>query len=140
MKLGTAIRRWTWELPQSLLGFILKGFYKKTLLRVIEYGDQKVYIYDEFPGGISLGYYTLIDYNRKDLENNITRMSFKRSVKHESGHGIQSKYLGPLYLPTVGILSASWNLVYRVLSKFSNISYYWFFVEKSADKLGKVER
>lgn len=140
MKLGTTIRRWTWELPQSLLGFILKGFYKKTLLKVVEYGDQKVYIYDKFPGGISLGYYTLIDYNRKDVENGVTRMSFKKSIKHESGHGIQSKYLGPLYLPTVGILSASWNLVYRVLSKFSNISYYWFFVEKSADKLGKVER
>lgn len=140
MKIGTTIRRWTWELPQSLLGFILKGFYKKTLLKVIEYGDQKVYIYDKFPGGISLGYYTLIDYNRKDVENGVTRMSFKKSIKHESGHGIQSKYLGPLYLPTVGILSASWNLVHRVLSKICNISYYWFFIEKSANKLGKVER
>lgn len=64
----TKLRKWTWELPQSLLGLILLQFYKKTLLKTFYYKDQKVYIYDKFPGGISLGYYILVDYNREHLD------------------------------------------------------------------------
>ena len=140
MKTLTKIRRWTWEFPQSLLGLILLPFYKKTLLRVIEYGDQKVYIYDKFPGGVSLGYYTLIDYNKTDWNPNRGIERLKEGIKHESGHGIQSKWLGPLYLFTVGLLSGCHNIICRI-KDYYNIpyDYYSFFVEKSANKLGGVE-
>lgn len=99
MKTIIKIRRWTWEFPQSLLGAILLPFYNKTRLKTFTYKDQEVYIYDKFPGGISLGYYVLLDYNRYDWNNNNIRISLKNSIKHEAGHGIQSKWLGPLYLP-----------------------------------------
>lgn len=49
----TLLRRWTWELPQSLLGAILLPFYESTRLKTIEYNNQKIYIYDKFPGGVS---------------------------------------------------------------------------------------
>lgn len=135
------LRRWTWELPQSLLGAILLLFYRKTELKVIEYNNQIVHIYDKFPGGISLGYYILVDYNRKDLNNNIVRQSLKNNIKHESGHGIQSKYLGPLYLPFIGILSGCHNIIHRIKRHYHKASnYYSFFTESWADKLGGVVR
>lgn len=141
MKALTRIRRWTWELPQSLLGLLLLPFYKKTLLKIFEYEEQKVYIYDKFPGGISLGYYILVDYNRKDWNNKLIRQSLKKSIRHESGHGIQSKWLGPFYLLTVGILSGVHNIICRIKNYYGiGYDYYKFFIERQADKLGKVKR
>ena len=132
MKTLTKVRRWTWELPQSLLGLLLLSFYKKTLLKVFEYEGQEVYIYDKFPGGISLGYYILVDYNRKDWNNKLIRQSLKNSIKHESGHGIQSKWLGPLYLFTVGVLSGSHNIICRIKDYFDiGYNYYKFFADRS---------
>lgn len=141
MKTIVKIRRWTWEFPQSLLGAILLLFYEKTRLKTFEYKNQSVYIYDKFPGGISLGYYILLDYNRFDWNNNYIRLSLKESVKHESGHGVQSKYLGWLYLPIVGILSGTHNLICRWKQKHGiKYNYYKFFIEAWADKLGGVKR
>lgn len=141
MKWYTKLRRWTWELPQSLLGAILLPFYEKTRLKTFEYKGQQVYIYDKFPGGISLGYYVLIDYDRYSWNNHYIRISLKNSVKHESGHGIQSKWLGPLYLPIVGLLSGCHNIICRIKNYYhKSYDYYKFFVEKSADKLGGVKR
>ena len=111
MKTIIKIRRWTWEFPQSLLG------------------------------AISLGYYVLLDYNRYDWDNNNIRISLKNSIKHEAGHGIQSKWLGPLYLPFVGLLSGLHNLnCRRKRKKGIPYDYYKFFVEAWADKLGGVKR
>lgn len=135
------IRRWTWEFPQSLLGAILLPFYEKTRLKTFKYRGQQVYIYDKFPGGISLGYYVLLDYNRYDWNNKTIRISLKNSIKHEAGHGVQSKWLGPLYLPTVGLLSGGHNIICRIKDYYNkSYDYYKFFVEKNADKLGGVER
>jgi hypothetical protein len=135
------IRRWTWEFPQSLLGAILLPFYEKTRLKTFEYRDQEVYIYDKFSGGISLGYYILLDYNRYDWNNKNIRLSLKNSIKHEAGHGVQSKWLGPLYLPTVGLLSGCHNIICRIKDHYhKRYDYYKFFVERSADKLGGVVR
>lgn len=135
------IRRWTWELPQSVLGLCLLPIYKKTLLKSFEYKDQKIYIYDKFPGGISLGYFSLLDYNKVDWNNRVIRDRLKNSIKHEYGHSIQSKMLGPLYLLTVGILSGIHNIICRIKDKkHIPYNYYKFFVESWADKLGGVIR
>lgn len=136
----TKIRRWTWEFPQSLLGLILLPFYKKTLLRKIEYKGQKFYIYDKFPGGISLGYYSLVDYNRTSWNLSIGKMKLKNNIKHESGHGIQSEYFGPLYLPFVGLLSGIHNIIHKIKKKMGmKGDYYRFFIEAWANKLGGVD-
>ena len=131
MNFITKVRRWTWELPQSLLGLILIPFYKDSFMRKELYKDQWVYIYEKFPGGISLGNYQLVKYGR----------GMTTIIKHEYGHCIQSKYLGPLYLPIIGVCSSIHNLVCRI-KKYKKIpyNYYSFWTEKWADKLGEVKR
>lgn len=129
------IRRWSWEFPQSLLGAILLPFWKRYEIEKGEYLDQKVHLYNKFPGGISLGYYILIKKSRCGDKYTL------RSIQHEHGHGIQSKYLGPLYLFIIGIPSIVHNIIYRIKKKrHIRCNYYDFYTEKSADKLGGVER
>ena len=110
-----------WTLPQSLVGLTL----------VIMYGlsfktkYKSAYIYDKFPAeGISLGYFIFFD----DYEYTVSEVD----IKHEYGHFVQSLIFGPLYLLVIGISS---ELNYRF--GFSE-SYYDFWTEKWADKLGGV--
>lgn len=111
-----------WQLPQNLLGLIillfLKGEQKHNLNGINFYYSNKFY------GGISLGRYII-------LSNN-----WENSVKHEYGHCIQSKILGPLYLLIVGLPS----ITHAWLCKCRTHSYYDYWCEKWADKLGKVKR
>ena len=140
------IRYWTWELPQTLLGISLLMFYEKTRLKTFRYKDHDVYIYDKFPGGISLGKYILLDYNRWDYNNNIIRQSLKDSVKHEYGHTCDSAWQGPFYLLFTGLLSSTWLIVRRIINKYRAkknlplLNYYWFITERRADNLGSVIR
>lgn len=131
----TTLRQWTYELPQTLLGYILTKIYSKKLNSIGEYASAKVYTYDDFPGGISLGRYILVQDVSWWPEYQDT------IIKHEFGHCIQSKYLGWLYLPIIGICSGLHRLTYKWRMKQGWIkSYYDYWTEKSADKLGGVKR
>jgi hypothetical protein len=57
-------------------------------------------------------------------------------IAHESGHVLQSKYLGPLYLFIIGIPSLLWAATHRWIAPKK--SYYWFYTEKLANRLGGV--
>ena len=119
-----------WQLPQNLLGLILRAIYrqKNSLL----YKDKIIRVCESFPGGISLGNTLIISkfpYNKPTW--NI--------VKHEWGHTRQSLYLGPLYLIIIGIPSGLWALIHKYNPEKPN-EYYTFFTEKWADKLGNVKR
>jgi hypothetical protein len=138
MKLLTKIRRWTWELPQTLIGACMYPFYKKRILKTVEYGDTKVHFVKYFPGGISLGYYVYISWDGKSQLNNSIK---KNTIKHEClGHGTQSKWLGPLYLIIIGIPSIIWAGLYGSIIPYTRNGYYKFYTEKSADKLAGVIR
>ncbi len=136
--------RWIWEFPQCLLGVILILVYKKTLMKKITYKDSTVYIYDKFPGGISLGQYIHVDFSKLNKNKEWARESLKQSVKHEYGHTHDSKWQGPLYLIITGLCSSGWLLIRRIHNKFceegKKWNYYWFFTERRADKFGEVER
>lgn len=60
---------------------------------------------------ISLGNYMIFD-----LDSPITC----NKIKHERGHQLQSKYLGPLYLFVIGFPSAIGN----ILNRFIKFDYY----------------
>lgn len=121
------ILSYLWELPQNLIGLGLSFIYKYDEL--IPYGNKQIRYCKKFPGGISLGNYVFIGTKKKDI------------IKHEYGHTIQSKLLGPLYLFIIGIPSIVWASIYgtKLVPETKN-GYYKFYTEKWADKLGQVER
>lgn len=133
MNLST-LRHFTWELPQTLLGYILTKIYKGKLIKVEDYNRARVHYYKRFPGGISLGRYILV-------RNSTHTKTREKLVKHEFGHCVQSKYLGWLYLPIIGVCSGLHNLTFNWRNKKGWIkSYYDYWTEKWADKLGGVKR
>lgn len=121
------ILSYLWELPQNLIGLGLSFIYKYDEL--IPYGNKQIRYCKKFPGGISLGNYVFVGTKKKDI------------IKHEYGHTIQSKLLGPLYLFIIGIPSIVWASIYgtKLVPETEN-GYYKFYTEKWADKLGQVER
>ena len=84
----------------------------------------------EFPnkyGSVSLGMFIFV--------NNITDI---KTIKHEYGHCRQSNYLGWLYLIIIGLPSIIWAGCFERYRKKHNISYYAFYTERWANKLGGV--
>ena len=122
-----------WQLPQNLVGLAVKMICKAT--RYSTYEDAKVYSWN-INGGISLGNYIFVPY--KNVNPNTYQV--QQYIKHEYGHCIQSKYLGPLYLFVIGIPSFIWANCFNKYRTKHNKSYYWFYTEKWADKLGGVKR
>ena len=111
-----------WQLPQHLLGLLLLLYYKGEERHNL-YG-VKFYYCKGFGGGISLGEYIIIG------------SKWEKGIRHEWGHSIQSKILGWLYLPIVGL----WSGLHCAFCKCIKHSYYDIWCEKWADKLGGVNR
>lgn len=113
-----------WQLPQNLVGLlfllVLKGETRHRL------GSIRFYFLDTFPGGITLGEYILVG-TRQEL-----------TVRHEYGHVLQSRMLGPLYLLVIGLPSVLWAWLHRYIAP--DKSYYWFYTERWADRLGRGKR
>ena len=124
-----------WQLPQNLLGLLLLAIYGR-VVPINFRGDgwrshlpsSMLYFIDGFPGGISLGRYILVS-GRSFTDSKVWY--------HERGHSIQSMILGPLYLFVVGLPSLLWADWWN---PGRNVSYYWFYTERWADKLGGVDR
>lgn len=115
-----------WQLPQMLLGLLLRQIYKGN---DSQYEDAIVRRSTKMQGGISLGKYIII-----------SQWSGKKTVQHEYGHGIQSKRWGWLYLPVIGLSSITWAGLYGTVIESSPNGYYKFWTERRADKLGGVTR
>lgn len=122
MKNFKNILLYTWQLPQNLLGLLLRTIFKGY---DSEYKDVIVRRSTHMPGGISLGRYIIIN-----------QWSTDKTVMHEYGHCIQSRKLGWFYLLLVGLPS----ILHAALCKCRNHSYYDVYPEKWADKLGGVNR
>ena len=115
-----------WQLPQNLLGLALRLFYKGN---DSIYEDAIVRRSTKMLGGISLGKYIII-----------SQWAKKATVMHEYGHCRQSRYLGWLYLLVIGIPSLVWAGLYGWVIDTKKHSYYDFYTEKNANKLGGVKR
>jgi len=125
-----------WQLPQNLIGSLLVKLFKCEKSRITHNGWVINYYFAEnFLGGVSLGKYIIV-------RGKVSR----ETIQHENGHCKQSKYLGPLYLPVIGIYSAVFcNLWSRAFHKKWAIKehqkwYYNRWTEKWADKLGGARR
>ena len=80
-----------WQLPQNIIGLFIILFINGEVKH--KFNNITYYYYDPFPGGISLGNYLILG------------SQHSQSIKHEYGHAIQSRLLGPLYLLIIGIPS-----------------------------------
>lgn len=119
-----------WQLPQNLLGLVLRLFYKAE--NTLDYKGTTVRINRSFPGGISLGDTVFLS----EYPHNKASWA---DVKHEYGHSIQSRWLGWLYLIVIGLPSLCGNIFDRLFDMGSQ----WYYDqpwEKWADWLGGVDR
>jgi len=127
MKKFLNIVLWIWQFPQNLLGLFFILFLKPEFS--IVFRTSKIYYSTEMRGGISLGHYIFLNdrYWEKGGDSEL----------HEYGHGRQSIYLGPLYLFVIGIPSILWAAWWN---EDRGVSYYSFYTERLADRLGGVNR
>ena len=119
--------RTLWELPQNILGFIVKSICRTQLYTA--YKDATVY-YWKIDGGLSLGKYIFLPCDPV-LDHYL--------LKHEYGHTLQSKRLGWLYLLVIGLPSLIWASCFRKYRAKTGKSYYSFYTESWANKLGQED-
>lgn len=119
---------WIWQLPQNICGIFYKYISKNNRIACIENEYSRLVnaeVYLQRTGGaVTLGKYIFVCQNFTDKEE---------TIKHECGHVLQSKILGPLYITVIGIRS----LIHACLHDkvCSNDNYYHFFTERWANKL-----
>lgn len=114
---------YTWQLPQNLVGLAYM-IYLRGEKMVFTQKSIEFYLCPTISGGVSFGSYIFIS----------TNSAMRESVyDHEFGHCIQSRILGPLYLPLVGLASGIHCLVHDGKS-----NYYDFWTERWANNLGKI--
>ena len=118
--------RYIWQLPQNLLGLLLRAVYRGT---DTEYEGAMVRRSCKMQGGISLGRYIIV-----------SQFASKTTVMHEYGHCLQSRSLGWLYLLVIGLPSIVWAGLYGTVVKPTKNGYYRFYTERWADRLGGVKR
>lgn len=115
--------QWTWGFPQTLLGFIV---FLMNLGRPHSTYRGCVTTKWRNKGSMGMGMFLFLG-----CDNPQVRV-------HEYGHSVQSLFLGPLFLPVMGIPSILWcNLpCCRRLRKEKGVSYYRFYPESNANALG----
>lgn len=127
MKKIAEILLYLWQLPQNLVGLLVFAVVRDGTR--IDDGTGTLLLFSpRMRGGISLGRYVII------ADRYVT--DFK-VWDHELGHAKQSKILGWLYLPVIGLPSLLWAAWWN---EDRGISYYSFYTERWADHLGNVQR
>ena len=124
MKKLLKIITFIWCLPQTLLAVILKTAYrakpeKDSGVKICRYKSDFCF---------SLGEYLFI-------ADDVDKDSFL--FRHELGHTVQSRLLGPLYLPLIALPSMIWCHLFGAYRKKKGINYYSFYTEKWANRLSE---
>lgn len=105
----------TWELPQSLLALVAKAVLKA---RPLDCNGRFRFVFKSSRlSSFSLGEFIFFNEVHTYLK------SWNLVQKHEHGHSIQSRILGPLYLLLIGLPSFTWNLVSQHSDFFSKHYY-----------------
>jgi hypothetical protein len=127
-----------WEAPQCLLGAALLGAVRaRGGVAGLEWDQGRLFA--RTPGiGISLGLFVFWfdEGNRYFRGDPLMR-------RHEHGHTFQSRWLGPLYLPLVGVpstLRAAYAVLHREVTGRRWQGYYDGYPESWADRLGGISR
>lgn len=117
-----------WCLPQNILGLIVLAFMKLQHAKTERYKDTFLTKWKYSSGG-SIGCFIFVPENTDE-----------KIIKHEYGHYLDSNCLGPLYLPIIFLPSFAWVAFFKKYREKNNISYYDFYTERRADRLGEVNK
>ena len=118
-----------WQLPQHIVALIYFGYLVMMCkdLGVDSRYKQAVVIPCIMRGAVTLGNYVFVGLTSE----------YRKTVKHELGHTIQSKILGPLYLIVIGIPSITYCGLRRLFPSLRKKNYYNFYTEKWANNLSE---
>ena len=118
-----------WQLPQHLLAILYIGYLVMMCkdLGVDSRYKQAIVIPCVMRGAVTLGCYVFVGLNSE----------YRKIVKHELGHTIQSKILGPLYLIVIGIPSITYCGLRRIFPSLRKKNYYNFYTERWANNLSE---
>ena len=118
-----------WQLPQHIVALIYFGYLVMMCkdLGVDSRYKQATVIPCIMRGAVTLGNYVFVGLNS----------DYRETVKHELGHTIQSKILGPLYLIVIGIPSITYCGLRRIFPSLRKKNYYNFYTEKIANYLSE---
>ena len=118
-----------WQLPQHIVALIYFGYLVMMCkdLGVDSRYKQAIVIPCIMRGAITLGNYVFVGLNSE----------YRKTVKHELGHTIQSKILGPLYLIVIGIPSITYCGLRRLFPSLRKKNYYDFYTERWANNLSE---
>ena len=118
-----------WQLPQHIVALIYFGYLVMMCkdLGVDSRYKQAIVIPCIMRGAVTLGNYVFVGLNSE----------YKKTVKHELGHTIQSKILGPLYLIVIGIPSITYCGLRMIFPSLRKKNYYDFYTEKTANYLSE---
>lgn len=127
MKVIINILLFIWQILQNIVGLIYLGislgtFYEKR-------NGNWIFFTTSSQGSVSLGNFVFISSKSKNMDF---------TIKHELGHCIQSRYLGPLYLLVIGIPSITWVMLRRMIPELRKYNYYDFYPESWANKLMNI--
>lgn len=115
---------WIWCLPQQLAGLVVYLFIKSK--QRTAYKTAHIINWESY-AGLSLGQFIFVHKHCGD-----------KTIMHEYGHTKQSYMLGWLYLIVIGLPSLIWCNCFEGYRRKHNISYYSFYTERWANKLGGV--
>ena len=128
-----------WEAPQNILGAgTLAAHLARGSAQRVAFADERVFIELRGDGAVSLGLFVF--FSCKD--NRFVPVGAENR-DHEYGHSLQSRLLGPLYLPLVGLPSTmrvAYAMLYFQRHRRRWAHYYDAYPERWADVLGAVDR
>ncbi len=128
-----------WELPQTILAWIILAFYKTSKKMAVDACCVVHFIESKKPFGVSLGEYIILSKEYENHGHYSVSGKYILTYLHEFGHTRQSRMLGWLYLPIVGVPSLFFNLLTRA-GVLPHNTYYTRYPEKWADRLGPARR
>jgi hypothetical protein len=128
-----------WELPQNTLGLALWGIERALGTAVDSERQDGRRMIESKLNAVSLGHFVFWCRARESRYFVLD----DRTRAHEFGHTFQSRWLGPLYLPLVGVPSVMrvlYAVAYREVTGKRWTGYFDGYPEAWADRLGGVQR
>jgi hypothetical protein len=127
-----------WELPQNVLGVVdLTASLALRRVESVRWERERVFVKLRGAGAVSLGLFVFWS----EDDTSFVRIT-STNKEHEYGHSIQSRMLGPLYLPLVGVPSScrvAYAIAYRALTGRRWDGYFRGYPEDWADRLANVD-